>query len=155
MVQGPSLDAVEAIRDPPSLEAQINALKRLKNDIVGHDQRKELVVKQGIIEPLVNIISTPSKATGKRRAAETNGDHTLAASRSWAPEQEARLQAILILGSLASGGAAFVPPLLAADTSHRLLDLLETESSPKLITATLQALAESGRVCIHCRRPRS
>jgi hypothetical protein len=149
MVQGPSLDAIDTVRDPPSLEAQINALKRLKNDIVGHDQRKELVVKQGIIEPLVNIISTPSKATGKRRVAETNGEHAHAASRSWAPEQEARLQAILILGSLASGGVSFVPPLLAAGTSHRLLDLLETESSPKSITATLQALrslAESASI---------
>ena len=140
MVQGPSLDAIEAIRNPQSLDSQISTLKQLKNDIVGHDQRKELVVKQGVIEPLISIISTSSKATGKRRVAETNGDSLHGARRPWTREEEARLQATLILASLAGGGAAFITPLLAADTSKHLLDALETETSPRLITAILQAL---------------
>ena len=96
MVQGPSLDAIAAIREPTSLDAQIAALKQLKNDIVGHDQRKELVVKQGVVEPLVAILATSSKATGKRKAAETNGEPASNAQHSWTREQDARLQAILI-----------------------------------------------------------
>ncbi|KAK3700642.1 hypothetical protein LTR37_015831 [Vermiconidia calcicola] len=137
MVQGPSLEVMDAIRDASSADEQINALKQLKNDIVGHDQRKELVVRQGIIEPLVNILSSASKASGKRRAGESNGAWT---QHSWTPEEEARLQATLILGSLANGGSAFVQPLLAAGTTKHLLDTLAGETSPRLVTATLQAL---------------
>ena len=140
MVQGPSLEAIETIRSPSSLESQIQALKQLKNDIVGHDLRKELVVRQGVVEPLVNILSSSRKATGKRRVAETNGESSPATRRPWTQEEETRLQATLILSSLASGGIAFVPPLLAAETPRHLLNALDAEASPKLTTAILQAV---------------
>jgi hypothetical protein len=72
MVQAPSAEAVEAIRNAPSLERQIASLRQLKNDIVGHDQRKELVVKQGVIQPLVDVLIAAQKASGKRRAGESH-----------------------------------------------------------------------------------
>ena len=58
----------------------------------------------------------------------------------WTQEDEARLQATLILGSLASGGQAFVQPLLAAEAQKYLLEALVVETVPRLVTATLQAL---------------
>lgn len=138
MVQALSSEIVDAIRNPPSLDAQLASLQQLKNDIVGHDQRKELVVKQGIVQPLVDILSAPSsKAAGKRSA---NGVSPQQTARTWTQEDDARLQATLILGSLANGGPAFVKPLLAAGTAKYLLDGLASEAAPKLVTATLQAL---------------
>ena len=139
MVQGPSPEIIESIRNPTSTEAQISSLKQLKNDIVGHDQRKELVVKQGILDPLVDILaSSPRKAAGKRSA--TNGVSLPQTPSSWTHEDEARLQATLILGSLANGGLAFVRPLIASGAPDYLLDALSTEIVPRMITATLQAL---------------
>ena len=140
MVQGASFHAIAAIREPASLEAQITALRQLKNDIVGHDQRKELAVEQGVVQPLIGIIATTIKATGKRKAAETNGESASASLHSWTPEQDARLQAVLILGSLASAGPAFLPPLVAANAPKHLLELLDSESSPKIITVALKVL---------------
>lgn len=135
MVQGPSADTIAAIRNPT---AQIASLKQLKNDIVGHEQRKELVVKQGILEPLVEILAAPARAAGKRNSA--NGVSLQQIPTAWTQEDEARLQATLILGSLASGGLAFVKPIIASRAPRYLLNALSTEVAPRMVTATLQAL---------------
>ena len=138
MVQGPSLEVLEAIRNPSSLRQQITSLKQLKNDIVGHDQRKELVVRHGVVEPLVNILSSAGKSNGKRK--DTRGSAVVSSVSTWTEEDEARLQATLILGSLGSGGRAFVHPLLAAGTVKCLLDALAAETASRVRTASLQAL---------------
>lgn len=128
MVSAPSL---QAIQDPATSTADlVSALQGVKNDIVGHDQRKEVLVKSGIVDSLVGHLS--SRTTGKRRS------HT---SQSHTQEDDVRLQATLVLGSLANGGTAFVAPLLAAGTPKALLDvLLCANASPKLVTAALQTL---------------
>ncbi|KAM0713762.1 hypothetical protein Q7P37_010724 [Cladosporium fusiforme] len=132
MVRAMSLAAIQALKnaDDPSLRNE--SLRQLKNSLVGHDQRKELAVKDGIIDLLVPIVAGPG-----------SGDQNGAAARhmqSWTPRDEARLQATLILGSLASGGTAFVPPLVAAGTVERLLCTLRSDCAPRLVTASLQAL---------------
>jgi hypothetical protein len=129
MVQATSLAAIEALKNADSAYQQIESLRQLKNSIIGHDQRKELAVRQGVLESLVKIVSSP-------RTSEYNG----AASRSRTQQDEARLQATIILGSLASGGTAYVPPLIAAGVAEGLLRALQQEDAPKLVTATLQAL---------------
>lgn len=139
MVQGPASEVIEAIRISASIDHQIAALKQLKNDIVGHEQRKELVVKQGVVEPLVSILSIASKATGKR--PQGNGNEAgVQLSPQWTNEDEARLQATLIVGSLAGAGKQFVQPLLAAGVPKQLLAGLGADTSTRLVTATLQAL---------------
>ncbi|GAB7333138.1 hypothetical protein MBLNU13_g04803t1 [Cladosporium sp. NU13] len=132
MVQATSLAAIEALKIADSAYQQTESLRQLKNSIIGHDQRKELAVKQGVLESLVKIVSSP-------RTGEYNG----AAPECTQPrtqQDEARLQAIIILGSLASGGTAYVPPLIAAGVVETLLRTLQQEDTPKLVTATLQAL---------------
>ena len=132
MVQATSIAAIEALKTADSAYQQIESLRQLKNSIIGHDQRKELAIKQGVLESLVKIVSSP-------RAGEYNG----AASeytQSRTQQDEARLQATIILGSLASGGTAYVPPLIAAGVVETLLRTLQQETTPKLVTATLQAL---------------
>ena len=96
---------------------QIGALKQLKNDIIGHEQRKHLVLLRGVVEPLARTLALglpSSKAGGKRRSAEVNGfggatgsNQKAGASRAsvhgWGEEDEMRLQATLVVGSLAHG----------------------------------------------------
>src|SRR2546423_1651601 len=106
-----------ALRTPGSTTEQIAALKQLKNDLIGHEQRKHLLILRGIVEPLSRLLATtsaPSKASGKRRSGEVNGTGASAAVNGsgvgtggtyhgWTEEDELRAQAIHIVGSLAHG----------------------------------------------------
>lgn len=154
--------ALAEIRDPTlPADALIVALKSLKNDIVGHEQRKELVIRQGIVPHLTAVLSRrrnesdtaansaqhssalgsgltrpkegspyypTTKANGKRRSgSETGGSRGKIHSRGksadllkarkgskdiisdlhpgtdWTDEDEVRLQATLLVGSLGHG----------------------------------------------------
>lgn len=105
MIQIPCLVALQELKTLPGPERQIQCLRRIKNDIVGHTQRKELVVKAGLLEPLQHILASTAKASGKRISSHVNGSRhtspTLVSSSTL--EDEARLQAILIVGILANG----------------------------------------------------
>jgi hypothetical protein len=90
------------LQSSESASSQAALLRTLKNELIGHDQRKEAYVAAGIIPALGQLLSLrgPGKATG----AESNG-----AALNQPPlyqtsdESEACLQAILIAGSLAQG----------------------------------------------------
>ena len=132
MIQAMSLAAVEALVNADSPQQQIESLKLLKNNLVGHDQRKEIAVRNGVLGSLVTIVSSSG-------SGEQNGTST-GQAQVWTQQDEARLQATIILGSLATGGAAYVHPLIAAGSVECLLATLQRAHSPKLVTATLQAL---------------
>ena len=119
-----SLDALKSPAD------QVSTLRAIKNDIVGHDQRKEAFVRAGLLDILASILA---RSYGKRRSS--NG-----VSTSDSQEAEVKLQAVLVIGSLANGGAAFVAPLQAAGTLELLLDTIEDCTSSRLVTAALQTL---------------
>lgn len=83
-----------------SLSSQIAALRALKNETIGHDQRKESWIRWGII-PILSKILASRQPSGKGAAeAELNGSRT---SGSRSEEEEACLQAIIVVGSLAQG----------------------------------------------------
>ncbi|KAK6432925.1 hypothetical protein LTR95_010898 [Oleoguttula sp. CCFEE 5521] len=109
MVQAITPEAIQALRQSTAQE-QLALLKDLKNSIVGHDQRKELAVRHGVLDVLLGIRSP-----------------------------EARIQATQILGSLANAGAEYVEPLLAAGVAEYLLEGLGGRDE-RLVTASLQAL---------------
>lgn len=96
----------------PDQEEQLSALRTLKNEIVGHDQKKEKWVENGIIEPVVKILES------SRSSPSTNGKDSsrgrVPPSRPLTGEESVRLQALQILASLANGT---VP---ADDTSRTL-----------------------------------
>ena len=96
--------ALSEIKSPTSIQDRIAALKRLKNDIIGHPLIKELVIKHGIAAPLVRNLQSSLKASGKRRSREVNG-HGVALDKDhgWTHEDEMRLQTITIITSLAHG----------------------------------------------------
>jgi hypothetical protein len=98
------------IRNPSSIQEQIAALKQLKNEIIGHDQRKELVVRHGIVVALVRNLQTSAKASGKRWSREVNGNGvTLGKGHAWTHEDELRLQTTTIITSLAHGAFPKLP----------------------------------------------
>lgn len=87
-----------------SLSSQITILRALKNETIGHDQRKETLITWGII-PILSKILALRQPSGKVVAgAELNGStksRRLSGARS--EEDEACLQAIIVVGSLAQG----------------------------------------------------
>jgi len=91
------------LRGASTPASQVKALRELKNDVIGHDQKKEMWVGLGVLNPLVRILSS-YKGSGKRRRRDTNGNPGQARSKaSRNDEEEARLQAVIIVGSLAHG----------------------------------------------------
>lgn len=142
MANGPITESISVLRDASaSSEQKLLVARHLKNIIVGQDQRKELAVRNGIVQPLADLLSTAPKATGKRRA-DSQGV-SLSHSQEWTPEDELRLQATLIIGSLAAGGQSFLHPLCAANIPGLLVDTMSIdhgELDSRLVTAALHAL---------------
>lgn len=110
----------------PDLEEQLSALRTLKNEIVGHDQKKEKWVENGIIEPVVKILES------SRSSPSTNGKDSsrgrMPSSRPLTSEESVRLQALQVLASLANGTTALssIPRALrvAAANNHSQVALL-------------------------------
>ena len=104
MVRSASAVVFEELRNPTSSTAQIAALKNVKNELTGHDQRKVIAIKQGLVLSLVQILESSAKAGGKRRTQEVNGHPDKPVSHSeWSDEEELRLQAIMVAESMAQG----------------------------------------------------
>lgn len=91
------------LRSASSPACQIKALRDVKNEIVGHVQKKQIWIGLGVLTPLTRILNS-YKGNGKRRHRDTNG-HTNnpKPNGSKNDEEEACSQAIVIVGSLAHG----------------------------------------------------
>lgn len=155
MAHGSSAESISVLRDvSASSEQKLQVARHLKNLIVGQDQRKEHSVKNGIVQPLADILSAAPKATGKRRV-ESQGV-SLSQNQEWTPEDELRLQATLIIGSLAAGGQTFLHPLCAANIPGLLVDTMSLdhgELDARLITAALHALKSTAVFCSTTEEP--
>jgi hypothetical protein len=111
--------ALAELSNPTTPEAQVDALRNLKNEIVGHEQRKELAVTHGVIRPLAGLLKEGVRRGGKRRhsngltqqasngSAPSSGHASSSQARqeqeAWTREDELRFQATLVVGSLANG----------------------------------------------------
>jgi hypothetical protein len=104
--------ALQELSNPSTVEAQVAALQSLKNEIVGHEQRKELAVAHGVIKPLASLLRAEARKGGKRRRSQANGHGSGLFSENkrnlseWTTEDELRFQATLVVGSLANGEPA-------------------------------------------------
>ncbi|KAI9836268.1 MAG: hypothetical protein M1819_001605 [Sarea resinae] len=139
MTRPPTPPILNELRNPSSSTAQVAALRALKNEIIGHEQKKEAWIRQGVVLPIVRILSVkPEKRSSSR---ETNGENGRGDGIRTSNTDEARLQATIIAGSLAIGGPAYVAPLLASSILPPLLSALSPDaSSPQLVLATLRTL---------------
>ncbi|CCF37742.1 armadillo repeat protein [Colletotrichum higginsianum] len=116
---------------------QTSALRALKNDVVGHAQKKEMWAGLGALDPVVEILNaarSPVKVNGK--------DTRPSASSRWLSEEETlRLQALQLLASFANGGTAFVEPLLVAGALPAVLhNICPISNAPLLVTAALRVV---------------
>ena len=91
------------LRSASSPVSQVAALRALKNEIIGHEQKKEMWIGLGVLAPIARILNT-HKGNGKKRHRDLNGTTSRSRQKvSRSDEEEARLQAIIIVGSLAHG----------------------------------------------------
>ncbi|KAH0612213.1 uncharacterized protein H6S33_010265 [Morchella sextelata] len=103
-------------------QSVVTALKRLKHELIGHDQKKELFVRLGIVPPLVKILEG-----GTRTTDEAWGD--------------ARVEAGIAIGSLAYGGEAHISHLLFSQALAPLIASLNPSYNPsKLVHCSLRTL---------------
>lgn len=114
MARAPNVALLAALQSHDQ-EEQLAALRSLKNDIVGHVQKKEKWVEAGVLEPVVKILNASRSATSHPR---TSPGHTRSSSGSLTGDEDLRLQALQILASFANG--TYNPltednPLQAAD----------------------------------------
>lgn len=115
-----------------SLSSQIAALRKLKNETVGHGQRKELWIRGGIISILSKILALRRTTERRTGVQDLNGTVELRESLSSRSEEEdACLQAIIIVGSLAQGGPSFLSPIFSSDILPTLLSILASPNSPR------------------------
>ncbi|KAL8841783.1 MAG: hypothetical protein Q9170_000816 [Blastenia crenularia] len=129
------------LRSSTSSASQVAALRALKTEIVGNEQRKRAWVGLGVLIPIARILNT-CKGSGKQSDQNENGTaHRSRAAPSRTDEEEARLQAVIIVGSLAHGGPAYIPPIKSSGIIGPLLSMLSTaESSASTVLAALRTL---------------
>lgn len=129
------------LRSASSPASQVAALRALKNEVIGHEQKKEMWVSLGVLAPIARILNT-HKGNGKRRHRDVNSSINQLKHRGGrSDEEEARLQAVIIVGSLAHGGPAYLSPIFAGLVISPLLALLSpAESSPHLVLNALRSL---------------
>jgi hypothetical protein len=77
------------LHNPSSPTSLLTALKELKHELIGHQPAKELWVSQGVATPLARILNSYV------RSNRYDSDGGL--------EQDACLQAIIVVGSIAQG----------------------------------------------------
>ncbi|KAH8704204.1 armadillo repeat protein [Talaromyces proteolyticus] len=131
-----------------SASEQVATLRLLKHELIGHDQRKETWIHWGII-PLLSRILLSRRGGGKKAAtsSEQNGlRRRTDLTRARTEDEEVCLQAVIIVGSLAQGGPAFIPPLLASDIFPSMLYILSSPGCPQWlalpILKTFNAVAD-------------
>ena len=76
-----------------SPDTRLDELRLCKNEIIGHEEKKSLWVRGGLLKYLVEILSSPTgQAGGTPRRHQARSE-----------QEEARLQAIIVVGSIAQG----------------------------------------------------
>ncbi len=95
MTEPSSAAILEQLQQPSSHKQLIAALKTLKNEVIGRPQNKRMWVELGVLEHVAIAASSERLATAQIQGQEHTGDNI---------ENECiKLQALAVLGSLASG----------------------------------------------------
>ncbi|KAF7550573.1 hypothetical protein G7046_g7965 [Stylonectria norvegica] len=139
MARSPNPPILAQFRNARSLSEQTTALRALKNEIVGHIQKKEAWVALGVLEHIVATLES-SRSTPKPNVK----DAQIALPQLPLSEEETvRLQALQLIATFANGGPRFLTPLSNVGALDALLANLSPYSNPpQLVVATLRALTD-------------
>ncbi|KAH6656725.1 armadillo-type protein [Truncatella angustata] len=117
-----SVDIIAQLAAGASNDDRLSGLTALKNDVVGHSQKKEQWIRSGVLRPLVSIVDN---------------------SRS---EERVRLAALQLLACFASAGASFLPPIHASGALPAVLNCLQN-GQPQIVLAALRVLRDVAEAC--------
>lgn len=126
---------ITQLSSPRSAEQLGGALRWLKNDVVGHIQKKEHWVQAGVLRPIVSIIEASSvRVNGKDSRLQYP-------PLRLSDDEAAKLEALQLLASFANAGPAFLPPLHAAGALSAVLSIscLQNDRS-QIVLAALRVL---------------
>jgi hypothetical protein len=118
---------VTQIRNSRNTAEQIEVLRALKNEIVGHPPQKELVVTLGVLEPIIRLTFNKN---GSRQDGKSH-DHSFA-SRPLGEEEMVRLQCLQVIASIALGKYLSLPP-----SSNLLTVYIRRAPFPSTLTGRL------------------
>ena len=103
MTRRPTLPVLSELKNASSPAGQVRALRDLKNELIGHEQKKKLWIGMGVLPPLARIL-TSYEGNGQTTYRDTDAlDGQVGDGSIESNEIEARLQTIIVLGSLAYG----------------------------------------------------
>ncbi|KAK3343746.1 armadillo-type protein [Lasiosphaeria hispida] len=123
------------IRVARSYSEQTVALRALKDEVIGHVQRKEKWIENGIIESLVKPLQAPPVQHILPR------DHVVEV-KPLSEKDVVRLQSLQLLASFANGGPSFLGPLHAVGAIPAILSHISPpENPPQVILTSLRALS--------------
>lgn len=127
----PHLELVENLgRAVAASSDQKDLLKAIKSEIIGHIEKKEQIVRHGVLDIIKQILVNADRARGKRGQPECNGAPEVRSQRqSWVQDEDVRLQAFLLLGSLANGSLVRCGTCPSTDNSQEAL-LSSPRSTP-------------------------
>ncbi|KAK3315282.1 armadillo-type protein [Apodospora peruviana] len=135
-IQSPPI--LSQIRVARNYSEQVASLRALKDEVVGHAQRKEKWVQQGVLESLVKILQgnrPPSSLGGKESRSYTGHPRNLT------EDELVRLQSLQLLASFANGGPSFLGPLHAVGAIPAILyNIFPLENPPQIVLTALRAL---------------
>jgi hypothetical protein len=98
-----STSSLEQLRAASTASQKLAAIRRLKNDIIGHADKKEAVVLGGGVECLVNLCKL-RRIHGKNRSNDTEWTGLAAQPlEGLEADNQIRLQAIHVVSSLVTG----------------------------------------------------
>lgn len=89
------------LRNAKTCPEQSTALQALKNEIIGHHQKKETWVSLGVLEPVIKTL-TSARPTPKSNTAK-DARPQASSRRPLSDEDDVRLQALQIITSFAKG----------------------------------------------------
>ncbi|KAF2999586.1 hypothetical protein E8E14_005894 [Neopestalotiopsis sp. 37M] len=117
-----AVDLLSNLAPQVDVAVRLDALRALKNDVVGHPQRKQECVLNGALKPLVAILD------------ERSTDYRL------------KLSTLQLLASFASAGSAFVYPIHKSGALAAAVDCLR-DDRPQIVLAALRVIRDVADGC--------
>ncbi|KAH6608096.1 armadillo repeat [Trichoderma cornu-damae] len=139
MARPQSSPILAQLRNAKTCPEQSAALQALKNEIVGHHQKKETWVSLGVLEPVVRNLSS-ARSTSKANTIK-DARPQLPSRRPLSDEDNVRLQALQIITSFAKGGPPFLPSIHASRALPAILACTSPNANaPQIVVAALKAI---------------